>query len=344
MKKLILFGVKRHAIAINDYYMFFSRTDHEIIRIFFPSEQVDNRDWWDTGRRMDRARDSIVDPINKDLRVVREWDDFEKVMDEFNSLEWDYCLFGNGNSTEQKRLIERFGREKFLFSEYGWLPWSAHFYISREGTGFDSEIAKFGAEQLKEIPILHDQIEEFKLTLDHGNPCYFKNFVYVPMQKDVNDFKFNFTRFKSNLEFLQSIDHYIPKDITVLVKRHPLYPVKYDLSFSDRMVDITHWNINKHEIYQKMSAMVCINSTSILEALAYGRNVFAYGQDLFLNKGIVEFDVSSIEEFSEKLSREPDVDQCYRFISLLLQRQVNRAKCVENNREYIDNHYWNKII
>ncbi len=341
MSKLILFGTYRHAISINDYYMFFSRTSHKIVKIYFPRDQVVAREWWDAGKRVDKARDSIVDLIEKSLPSIYEWNDLKTVIAEMKEIEWDYCLLGNGNSVDQKKLIDTFGVEKFLFSEYGWLPWSSHFYISRLGSGFDSEIAKASKNDLNKIQIRNEEIKDFHRSLDKGISCNFGNFIYVPMQKDVNDFKFDFTRFESNLEFLQSIEEYIPHDLTILVKRHPLYPVKYDLSFSDRMVDITHWNINKHEIYQKMKAMACINSTSILEGLSYGKKVFAYGEDIYLNKGLVEFDVSSRESFEMKLAEETDSELCLRFVSLLFERQINRHRCVAGDTKYLEGHYWN---
>jgi len=120
MKKIILFGVNRHAIAINDFYMFFSRTNHQISHIFYPAGSHKHRDWWENGERKDKARDNIVDPMFDFQGKIIIWNNLEDhVLKTLDSIDFDYICLGNGNDTDQKKLIKRYGIEKFLFSEYG---------------------------------------------------------------------------------------------------------------------------------------------------------------------------------------------------------------------------------
>lgn len=341
-KKLVLFGTNRHAIAINDFYMFFRRSTHEIVQILYPIGSHKNRDWWEHGCRHDQARNSVVDPIEPDYCPITVWQDIEKhVFPILDNVDFDYICVGNGNDPAHQLLIERYGREKFLFSEYGWLPWSEHFYISRKGAGFDSDITDMTAETLKDVFEDQEQVDSFCASLNSGKNVDYTDFLYVPLQKDVNDFKFLFSKFKNNVEFIHFIDDVVPPGIPILLKCHPLYKKNYDLSFSNRLVDITESNLNKFQIYSKMKAMVCLNSTSILEALAFGAKVFTYGDDIFMNKGIVHHKIYEKERFLTLLENKNENENSRKFISLLQSYQIDRSRCVNDDEQYIKQHFWN---
>lgn len=344
-KKLVLFGTNRHAICIDDYSMFFRRTNHRISHIFYPIGSHRNRDWWERGEREDRARDSVVDPMTWYRGDVTVWAELERdVFPVLDRLEFDYICLGNGTDPAHEALVARYGRDKILFTEYGWLPWSRHFYISRGGTGFNSEIAKVDGDHLDRLAINHAEIEEFRRTLDTGHDVTYDDFIYMPLQKDVNDFKFLFNRFNNNEEYLRFVDGIVPPEITILVKSHPLYRKQYDLSFSNRMVDITNADLNKDQLYRRMRAMVCLNSTSILEALAYSGRVFSYGDDLFVGKGVTHHKVEDAQAFAEALDAPIDRDRPLKFVSLLMSRQIDRHRCVADDSLYIARHYWNVCL
>lgn len=341
-KKIILLGVNRHAISINDFFMFFSRTNHEIVHIFFPKGKTKNKNWWFDGKRKDAARDNSVDYIDKSKYSITYWENINTVINKIESIDFDYICMGNGTDKDQLELISRVGIDKILFSEYGWLPWSKNFYISRMGCGYDSEITKLTEKDISKVDIIESELESLKLSYDKGNDLLYNNFYYVPLQKDVNDFKFTFTDFKSNQEFIDHIHNIVPNEYSILIKCHPLYKKKYNLP--PRFIDITDLNINKHSIYSKMKGMICINSTSILESILFSKKTFVYGKDLFLNKNLVSFNIRGMDEFKIEASQNPNPDICKRFISLLISRQVDRKKCTSNDYSYVDNHYWNNNI
>ena len=341
-KKLVLFGTNRHAISINDFYMFFRRSNHEIIHIFYPLGSSKNRDWWEYGVREDKARDSIVDPMTECRAPITVWEDVNRdAAPILDRIDFDYICLGNGNDPSQKWLINRYGRDKFLFSEYGWLPWSGNFYISRLGAGFDSEIAQMTSQDVKTLSVNEAQITHFCNSLNKGQDVPYDDFIYMPLQKDVNDFKFLFNDFKDNNDFLRFADEIVPKEKKILVKRHPLYRKVYDISFSNRMIDITDENYNKYIIYNSMDAMICLNSTSILEALAFGGTVFSYGDDLFVGKDLTFHKVMNPNFFAKELDRGTDANHTRKFISLLMSRQITRQRCVKNDTAYVKRHYWN---
>ena len=111
------------------------------------------------------------------------------------------------------------------------------------------------------------------------------------------------------------------------------------------MIDITHANINKHKLYTKMKAMICLNSTSILEALSYNKKVFSYGDDLYVGKDITYHKIKDASAFEKLLVRKDEGDRPLKFVSLLMSRQIDRAKCCSRKyNSYVNNHYWNKCI
>ncbi|MES2922445.1 MAG: hypothetical protein V4819_12910 [Verrucomicrobiota bacterium] len=325
--------------------MFFSRSSHEIGAIFYPLGTHGNRNWWEHGDRVDAARDSLVDDMSGYEGPVHVWKDLERdVFPILDGMDFDYICLGNGTDPAHKALAQRYGTNKVLFSEYGWLPWSGHFYISRGGAGFDSEIARMDEHDVSRFGIDRDNIESFQGGLPRGADFEYEDFLYVPLQKDVNDFKFLYSRFADNMEFIRFIDGIVPPGVKVLLKCHPLYKQKYDLSFSNRLIDITNDNLDKAALYERMRAMICLNSTSVLEALSYGARVFTYGDDIFVNKGVTYHKVEDQSEFERLLVAEPNPVQCQKFISLLLGRQIDRKKCIRSDSEYIFRHYWNLCL
>lgn len=342
-KKLVLLATNRYSININDFYMFYSRTDHEITAILYDS-RCNNKTWWLKNSFKDPSRNNTYDKMDFNSINMIEWDDTASLLNKLSQLDFDYVCMGNGSGEDQKILIEAIGIDKCLFSEYGWLPWNDNFFISRQGVGYNSEITSVDENMLNTIEIKTSEIETLKKSFDKGWFTFNKDFVYVPLQKDINDFKFNFTEFKNNEEFLDFIHEIVPKNIYILVKEHPLYRKNYNYKKFGRFIDISYPYYNKYKIYQNMLGMICINSTSIIESLMFGANIFAYGKDLFLNKNLVNFAIYEKSTFENKLFEKTETTNHLKFISLLLERQISRKKCVHNECQYITNHYWNKSI
>ena len=344
-KKIIIVGTPRYSINFNDFWMFFSRSKHDVIKIFFP-ENSTRLSWFNNLKKADNARNSIVDSFDRSLVQPYNINQIEHLLQNIQQLNPDYICVGNGNCNIGKAITKRF-KKKVLYSEYGWLPWSDHFYITRDGTSIDSDIAELDHTSLESIDINDKQINDFKcnfLSKQGTNDVKYQNFIYVPLQVDKNDFKFDLTTFKNNQEFLKFIDNIVPEGITLLVKHHPLNKNKCKIQGYKNIVDITDTNLNKLQLLEKMKGMICVNSTSVLEALCFNKPIFVYGKDIYLNKNIVFYDVRDKEEFNKKLNAPIDSDNRLKFITLLMSRQINRKKCIDNNLEYINNHYWNNSL
>jgi hypothetical protein len=342
-KKILLLATDRYSININDFYMFYRRTGHEIVALLYHIN-CPEKQWWKKNAFADPARNKIYDKMNFEALNLISWCDIQSLLNAIEKIEFDYLCMGNGSGIEQQEVVKKVGIDKCLFSEYGWLPWSECFSISRKGTGFNSDISDFTQESLQSIKIHQSEIDKLKDHFRKGRFFFKKDFIYVPLQKDVNDFKFNFTSFSCNEDFLDFIHEVVPKEIQILVKEHPLYRRHYDYKTYGRFTDISDKNFSKARLYKRMLGMVCINSTSILEALLFGGRVFAYGKDIFLNKNLVHFQVDSSSDFEQRLNIPVREKTAMAFISLLLERQINRKQCLMNDKNYIYHHYWNKAI
>ncbi len=342
-KKLVLLATDRYSINANDFYMFFRRSDHEIVALLH-HVNCPSKSWWANNRFPDPAREGLFDPMGFERLRLLSWANADELLARLDELVFDYVCMGNGSGAEQQRVIAHLGSERCLFSEYGWLPWSRHFYISREGCGYASEITEIDETALEHQPVSERGIANLRKEFRWGWPVLRRNFIYVPLQKDTNDFKFAFTSFHSNEEFLDFVHEIVPPKMKVLVKEHPMYRRHYDLSKYGRFINVSGRRLSKASLYRRMAAMIAINSTSILEAILFGGKVFAYGQDLFLNKGLVHFCVTDPHEFATRLEQPQDDERCKAFISLLLERQVDRLRCLNNDLEYVRNHYWNRAL
>lgn len=343
MKKLVLLATGRYSINIVDFYMFYRRTEHQIVAILYHYSCQYNH-WWQENEFFDPARDCLFDPLDSNRFPFFLWYHIDDLMKQLDRLDFDFVCMGNGTGHEQEAVIEYVGRGKCLFSEYGWLPWSEHFYISRNGCGRDSELASYRVEDIAQMEIWYQEIDCLVRKLDQGANLPYRDFIYVPLQKDVNDFKFQTSPFASNEAFLDFIHEVTPSHFDVLVKPHPLYNKSYDLGKYGRFIDLSGKNYNKKQIYNQMYAMICINSTSILEALIFSGKIFAYGEDVFNNKDIVNHRIFKKKEFVKMLALEIPQDIRLKFVSLLMERQINRRRCLVNDLKYIGNHYWNQRL
>ena len=350
-RRILLLAPRRYATNVDDLWMFFSRSEHEVVGILEERSLRWTR-WWRANRYLSidgaahGARDHLWDPIDFSDTRTQTYSNERTLRSRLDAIEFDYLAMGNGSGELQQAAVDHVGRERCLFTEYGWLPWPANFYISRDGCGMRSEIASIDADALGQVERRPSELSTLRDSFAYGRQPNLEpgRFIYVPLQKDVDDFKFDFCRFDSNVEFIDFLTSVVPPDYTIAIKQHPLFVRTLPLERWERVVEITADDLDKAWIYRSMAAMACINSTSILEAILFGGTVFAFGEDLFLNKGLVHFDVRGADDFAARLHRRPDRERCDRFLSLLLERQITRRRCIENDRDYIARHYWNRQL
>lgn len=315
-----------------DFDLLFRKSKHEIVNVLY-HESTQSKSWFNSGIYTASTRNGIATKL-KSLPHTN-WSTYSQLLNKINKIDFDYLCLGNGND-DVGIALQRDLNCKFLFSEYGWLPWGQCFYVDNKGVGKNSSIFHHDLNVPDAKP---EELSAIKRSFNNGNPIPFKKFIYVPLQVDTptsdgkKDFKFKYTQFENNASFLQFVATVVPKEWTILVKKHPAS--KGNLKLPSGMIDISDSKLNKHELYSRMDAMMCINSTSAIEALLFNKPVFTYGQDIFCNKGLTHEQVGA-DQFVSLLAMEPK--NASKFISLLLQRQVYRHLC--QNQDYINSHYW----
>ena len=341
--KILIVGTFRYSINACDFDLMFRNSEHEVVKVLYHHTNARKR-WFKTGKHCPGNRNKISTKLTD--HPNEQWiknDDLGKKMDR---LDWDYVCFGNGTDPAAKWTRNRYGdSKKYLYSEYGWFPWNESFYIDTQGGGANSSIRHSRMEELRGAPDRPEEIAYIQRKLNVGKTIQAKDFIYIPLQVDTPtsdgkpDFKFRFTPFKNNNEFLKFIQGVIPSGTMVFIKNHPA--ASKPTRIPAGMLDISKKGMNKLELYKRMKAMVAINSTSVLEALLMGKNVFTYGDDIFSNKGLTHQHIRNRDQFASLLNTEPSKD-IRPFINCLLERQVYRHRC--NDPEYIKNHYWNRSI
>lgn len=348
MARIAIVGSLRYSINANDFYMFFSRSGHELAGVFLQAS-VAKLPWFKKQAKVDRARSNSYLPYADG--VVQWWSTDVELCDKLDAVRPDYICIGNGSDATGQLLRARYRGERLIFSEYGWFPWKECFYMSRHGAAMESEIGRFSSEEIQDMRFQPDEIktavEAVRSTQRSAGEVSVegRDFIYVPLQVDIGDFKFGLTHFKTNGEFLNFIQCLVPSSVEIWVRNHPLNKRPVDLRNWPRFRDISCIDYRKEEIYSRMAAMIVINSTSALEALAYERPVFVYGRDIYTGKGICWEGVEDRREFEEKTVRgAPNFDLASRFLALLFRYQVNRIDCLSKGDSYVRDHFWNKCL
>lgn len=327
-----------------DFDLMFRNSKHQIVKVIYHAK-TNSKLWL-------RDYKHSTCPANRggvytDLKENphQSWERLHGLKGKIEKHDFDYICLGNGNDDAGKWIRDNI-KANFLYSEYGWLPWKNCFYIDDKGTGALSSINTTPLNNMKTSYNSINELIEIKSTMNQHNIVPFDNFIYVPLQVDTPtsdgkpDFKFQFTWFKTNAEFLKFIQKIVPKDITILVKNHPSNrnPTKIPAS----MIDVSNMNLNKYELYSKMKAMMAINSTSVLEAMLFEKNIFTYGRDVFSNKNVTYESIKDKDRFMSLIDSNNNAQNQRKFISYILQRQFNRNKY--KDLDYINNHYWNEKL
>ena len=335
--KLVLIATSRYSINACDYDLLYRNSPHQIVKVLY-HQSLKKKRWLRTGKPCPGNRNGISTALLD--HPHKAWKEHRDLLDKLSDIDFDCICLGN-ISTTGEWLKERLNC-KFLHSEYGWLPWKECFFIDDQGVGPKSSLMNIDIDQIK-VTKRSDEIKRIKHQFNTGKAVPFKQFVYVPLQVDTptsdgkKDFKFNYTRFGSNREFLFKVKEIVPSTYTILVKSHPA--AKKPTPVPHGMVDISDMKLNKYELYNRMEAMICMNSTSAIEGMLFEKPVFAYGRDVFSNKRLAYENIDQRKQFIARMQdRDRNLDRAKKFVNLLLERQVYRHRC--SDPEYVKNHYW----
>ena len=220
----------------------------------------------------------------------------------FKSLSPNRIFIWNGNHDHQQDFIEFLKStnqlNKLFFSEMGWLPQKAHFYLDSEGINGSSSIAKH-----QYLPLTDSQTREVQawksINTPKTNVKEVSKRVLVPLQIDTDTNITHFSKFSSMQDFLNFLSDWIPADYQVIVRPHPLaqgqlntllIPNSFQVNSEDSLMEL----ISSAEI------VVGINSTTLIESALMGKKVIACGSGIFDSyKGIVNICRDAPPKFTE---------------------------------------------
>tara|TARA_R110000824_G_scaffold9415_4_gene42100 strand:+ start:5564 stop:6508 length:945 start_codon:yes stop_codon:yes gene_type:complete len=251
-----------------------------------------------------------------------------KYSKQIKNNEVDYFVISNGSDPVdvklKRRILDINPEQKFLFSEYGWLPWKSFLLLDRKGIGNHSSIFDMDMSQIHTN--INNDLREYthhkiRAATGRGKKVPYKNYVMVPLQiNNDSKLKIGSPHFKRVEEFVDYIVSCVPKDVQILFKNHPEAKKNIPIPKLPNVIDVTKSGYSKKSLIENAQFVAGINSTFLLESLFYKQKTIAYGLDVFSNKGIVLDGFG--KTYDEILAHTPNHNHIDKFIDLLISRQI----------------------
>lgn len=201
----------------------------------------------------------------------------------------DLVIIWNGQAEHQRDFMDCLsgsGGCDTLFLECGWFPQRDYFYWDRDGVNARSSIAGRSPPELDDVQ--REQVRAWKrdYTAAYRDIAEQRKLILVPLQVDTDSNVTLHSPFASMAEFLQHLVAAVRPDYRVIVRPHPLasYPYDIDCGRSNFQVD------RRTPLYELIAAaeyVIGINSTVLLEALAFEKKVLAFGRGIFDGSGAI---------------------------------------------------------
>ncbi|WP_444907905.1 hypothetical protein ACJJIR_07760 [Microbulbifer sp. SSSA008] len=209
---------------------------------------------------------------------------YEKIVANFKP---ELIVIWNGLAHYQQDFLSLSQRlnhcQAYRYVEAGWFPQKGTFYTDSLGVNAKSSIAK--EKKAKLSPLENEKIEAWKSNYRRTNGNYKikdKNYIFIPLQLETDTNITNFSPFKKMQDFLAWVETMTPKEYSIIARPHPLSKGSLPLNaneISSRLLIDSETNI--HKLISECSFVVGINSTVLLEALIYEKQVYAVGEGLF---------------------------------------------------------------
>lgn len=222
-------------------------------------------------------------PTDEDLAEVSSENRKKFYSDVLHELVPDRIVVWNGMASHHEdfmAVVNEAGlRDKVYFMELGWLPQRDSFHCDPRGVNAASSIAHDDYS----APLSAEQSAALKAALvRHYESCLIRklnNLILVPLQIESDSNITHFSPYKTNQEFITMLEEWIPAGYKVVIRPHPLSVLPVPTwKRSDFVLD------RYQELYRtlgKARFVVGINSTVLVEALACGAGVMAFGRGVF---------------------------------------------------------------
>lgn len=182
----------------------------------------------------------------------------------------DKILTWNGISDGDQQMIQKYGRDKFIFGELGFFDHYETCYFDRAGTNFTSMNM---TEPLDHVVLDENKFQD--LVTKYKKPrLYNDRYVFAPLQDETDTQITKLSPFKTMHEFLSyviDIYNYDP-DIKILYKQHPHKPTR--VPSHPKLIEVKE---NVHHYLPYAENVVGINSTVMFETLLYHQRILTTG-------------------------------------------------------------------
>lgn len=240
--------------------------------------------------------------------------------DTLNSVQPDKIIIWNGLASHHFDFIETINfvewQHRLCHMEVAWLPQKDFVYCDRKGINGNSSIATQSLSPL--TPQQKAQLACALLQLrNYQVPKKKRKTILVPLQLENDTSITHFSSFKTMQEFVTSLEQWIPEDYTVTVRPHPK-------NTQDSPPKLTKKNFrlnteqNLYDTLASSEIVIGINSTTLLEAMAFECTVLAFGKGVFSCIDGVMADTT--QEFSSQIATTPNYAPL--LYDLLFNRQI----------------------
>ncbi len=261
-----------------------------------------------------------LERIRKDRRfVAADHAGFEELLDRSQP---DLIFIWNGGS-EGDVITKQIADTRGIpcrFGELGWFPQSETLYFDTEGTNARSSIRKLNLSKHPADPRIDGWLRDWRARQTAPRPGI-DGYVFVPLQ-DERDLNITLASpYKTMDAFVSALALRFP-DQHFIVRPHPHFP---DVRIANHPNVTIRADGPLHAWLNHADAVVGINSTVLLESLAWGRPTHAVGVGLATGLHIM-YDAEGVD--SLKIRRDIDGDRwerTRRFLSeLVFARQIQR--------------------
>jgi len=186
-----------------------------------------------------------------------------------NDINPDIIFTWNGISEGDQKMIEIYGREKFIFAELGFFDHYSTCYFDACGTNF---VSMNVVENLDNVELDNTLFESIQKKYIKPR-LHDKNYIFVPLQDEGDTQIQKLSPFKTMYQLLDYVlTIYTNSNVDILYKPHPQFSPK--IPKSERLIKVSG---DVHSYIPYADKVIGINSTVLFETLLYHQRVITCG-------------------------------------------------------------------
>ncbi|MDI4652868.1 MULTISPECIES: hypothetical protein [Pseudoalteromonas] len=206
--------------------------------------------------------------------------------------QFDEVLIWNGNFEYQQTFLsclQTYPNIQKQFAEVGWFDQSNSIYIDPYGVNGKSLLAKTCPPALNhsELEKVSGFITEYTKDYLRVNCASNTLKILVPLQVDTDSNILNHSPFSSMQAFIDFLADWLPdKNVEIIVRPHPKATYNYALK-SNRKDFIFDASGDIKSKIAESDIVIGINSTALIQALAFRKPVMAFGESVYSSSDAV---------------------------------------------------------